>query len=275
MRILLTLTVLLFCGVLCASAQRSVKDSVQYYNGRLTRLYDRVWDSLKLDDSARYYRRQLKRAHLRAKNYAAFSIFGGVENADYKTFNTAIAKDGFNAMRGPLQLIGGGFSFQGYNGVIVDLNFVVGGFGSTAYNSGSSITTGSLETLNFQLGYAVINVPRFTVYPYVGFDNRFSSLHYATQDTLNPNYNSFGSILQSGKSVTAYSDVLGYQAGVGVDWVVQSGVNNRGGIIVFGKFGTDGVFGAETYLISGVNYNPDIRYGAWAAQLGVKFYSRL
>ena len=274
MRISLTLAVLIFCGVLHASAQRALKDSLQYYNNRLNCLYQRVWDSLKLDDSARYYQRQIKRANSRSRNYTAFTFFGGVEGADYKTFNRAIAKDGFSPVTGSLRQVGGGISFRGYNGIIIDLNYVISGFGGSASNGDSRITTRSLETLDLQVGYAVINVSRFTVYPYVGIDNRFSSLHYSTQDTINPNYNSIASILQSGKNVNTSSDVLGYQAGVGIDWVVHHADNSHGGIILFAKFGTDGVFGNETYPIAGANYNPGIRYGAWAAQLGLKLFVR-
>lgn len=274
MRIPLTLTILWFCCILHVNAQRSLKDSLQYYNDRLNCLYSRVWDSLKLDDSARYYQRQIKRAHARSRNYTAFTFFGGVESADYKTFNTAIAKDGFSPVTGPLRQVGGGISFRGYQGIIIDLNYIISGFGGSASNGGSRITTRSLETLNVQIGYAVINTGRFSIYPYVGLVNRFSSLDFGTPDTLNPNYNSIASILQSGKSVNTESDVLGYQAGVGVDWVVHHVDDNRGGIIVFAKFGTDGVFGNETYPIAGVNYNPGIRYGAWAAQLGLKLFIR-
>ena len=274
MRIPLTLTILWFCCILHVNAQRSLKDSLQYYNDRLNCLYSRVWDSLKLDDSARYYQRQIKRAHARSRNYTAFTFFGGVESADYKTFNTAIAKDGFSPVTGSLRQVGGGISFRGYQGIIIDLNYIISGFGGSASNGGSRITTRSLETLNVQIGYAVINTGRFSIYPYVGLVNRFSSLDFGTPDTLNPNYNSIASILQSGKSVNTESDVLGYQAGVGVDWVVHHVDDNRGGIIVFAKFGTDGVFGNETYPIAGVNYNPGIRYGAWAAQLGLKLFIR-
>ncbi len=274
MRISLTLAVLLFCCILQASAQRSLKDSLAYYNNRLNCLYNRVWDSLKLDDSARYYQRQIKRANARSRNYTAFTFFTGLESADYKTFAAAIAKDGFSQITGPMWQVGGGVSFRGYSGIIVDLNYVVAGLGGSASNGGSRITTRSLEVLNLQVGYAVINTGSFSVYPYVGLDNRFSSLDYATSDTLNSNYNSIASILQSGKSVDAVSDVLGYQAGVGVDWVVHNVENYHGGIIVFAKFGTDGVFGNETYPVAGVNYNPGIRYGAWATQLGLKFFFR-
>jgi hypothetical protein len=274
MRNLITLTVLLSCGVLYCSAQRSQRDSLQYYNSQLTRLYDRVWDSLKLDDSARYYRQRIRRARERSRNYVAFTLFGGAENADYNTFNAAIAKDGFGGVHGPLTQFGGGSSFRGYNGIIIDLNYIVAGVGSSTANSTASIRTSSTETLNLQIGYAVINTGRFSFYPYVGFAERFSSLNYSTPDTANLNYNSIGSLLQGGKSVSTSSDVLCYQAGIGVDWLVHKIDNYQEGIILFAKFGTDGAFGHETYPIAGVSYDPGIRYGAWVAQLGFKFFFR-
>lgn len=275
MRIALTLAVLLFCGVITCNAQRTVKDSLQYYNSRLTRLYNRVWDSLKLDDSARYYRQQIKRAHERSKRYTAVSIFGGLEGADYSAFNTAIAKDGFPAISGPSVQFGAGYSNQGYNGWMLDLNFLVADFGRTVNNGDASISTGSLETLNIQLGYAVINPPRFTIYPYVGITARFSTLNYDTPDTANSGFNSIASLVQNDRSVHGTSANLGYQAGLGADWIVYYNEKTRGGIILFGKIGTDHTFNDVTYLISNVTYDPGIHYGDWVAQVGVKFFTRL
>jgi len=274
MRISLTLTVLIFCCILHCTAQRSLKDSLQYYNQQLTRMYSRVWDSLDLNDSARYYRQQVRRAQVRSRNYVAFSFFSGLEAANYNTFNAAIAKDGFAPIRGSLFQFGGGASFRGFNGLILDMNFIVAGLGSSTYSGSESIRTSSTETLNFQIGYAVINTGKFSFYPYVGFAERFSVLNYSTPDTANPNYNSIASLLQGGKSVNAYSDVFCYQAGVGVDWIIDRVNSNRSGVILFAKFGTDRSFGNETYPIANVTYDPGIRYGAWVAQLGFKFFFR-
>jgi hypothetical protein len=274
MRFFITLTVLVFCCVLHCSAQRNVKDSLQYYNQQLSRLYRRVWDSLDQNDSARYYRRQIRSARARARDYVAFTFFGGVEHANYNTFNAAIAKDGFVPIRGQLIQFGGGASFRGYSGIIIDLNYVVAGLGSSTYNGAASIRTSSIETLNLQIGYAVINTGRFSFYPYVGIANRFSTLDYSTPDTANPNYTSIASLVQGGKSVSTTSDVFCYQAGVGVDWIIHQVNNYRSGTILFAKFGTDGVFGNETYPIANVTYDPGIRYGAWVAQLGFKFFIR-
>jgi hypothetical protein len=44
--------------------------------------------------------------------------------------------------------------------------------------------------------------------------------------------------------------------------------------MIFGKFGTDGILGDESYKISGVEYNSEIKYGMWMAQLGFKFFGR-
>lgn len=274
MRFLLTLAVLVFCCVLHCSAQRNVKDSLQYYSQQLNRLYRKALESLDQNDSARYYRHQLKREQARARDYVALSIFTGLEAANYKTFNAAIAKDGFAPMRGSIFQFGAGASFRGFDGLILDLNFIVAGIGTSTYGGAASIRNNSSETLNVQIGYAIINTGRLSFYPYVGFADRFSELSYSTPDTANPNYNSIGSLLQGGKSVNAYSDVVCYQAGVGVDWIIQKIDNNRRGVILFGKLGTDGAFGHETYPIANVTYDPGIRYGAWVAQIGFKFFLR-
>lgn len=81
--------------------------------------------------------------------------------------------------------------------------------------------------------------------------------------------------MHNSRRVHATGTDLDYQAGLGLDWVASYRDKTRSGLIVFAKFGTDGIFGRGTvYEISGTPYDPGIHYGAWCAQLGVKFYTR-
>ncbi len=244
MRILFPLLLCLFCIAIDTHAQLPVKDSLHVYNERLNRLYDRVWDSLKLNDSAKFYRRQIRQAHEQSKEYTAFVFFLGAEAVNYSAFNSAIAKDGFGPMHGPVWQIGFGFSHQGYNGIIFDLNYFVVGLGSNIQNGDATITTSTIDYLQLQLGYAIINSKRLTIYPYAGLFGRSSSLQYAATDSLNSNYNSVASLIHNSRNINVSTTHLGSQAGVGVDWVVAYHEKTRGGAILFTKFGDVGDFWA-------------------------------
>ncbi len=257
-----------------AHAQLPVKDSLHIYNERLNRLYGRVWDSLKLNDSAKFYRKQIRQAHERSKEYTAIVFFWGAEAANHSTFNTGIAKDGFGAMHGPVWQIGFGLSHQGYSGIIFDFNYFVVGLGTSIQNGDATITTSSTDYLQAQVGYAIINSRNFTVYPYVGLSGRSSSLQYAVTDSLNSNYNSIASLIHNSRNVNVNSVHVGYQAGVGFDWVMAYHEHTHGGAILFAKFGTSGIFGHETYSVSSLEYNPGIKYGAWVGTVGVKLFNR-
>ena len=51
---------------------------------------------------------------------------------------------------------------------------------------------------------------------------RFSTLDYGTSDTVNPGFSSIASLVQNDRSAHLISGDLGYQAGVGIDWIVHS-----------------------------------------------------
>jgi hypothetical protein len=274
MRILIPILLCLLCFTFNTHAQLPVKDSLHIYNERLNNLYGRVWDSLKLNDSAKFYRKQIRLAHERSKEYTAIVFFWGAEAANYSTFNTAIAKDGFGPMRGPVWQIGFGISHQAYSGFIIDFNYFVVGLGTSNQNGDATITTSSTDYLQVQLGYALINSRNFTVYPYVGLSGRSSSLQYAATDSLNSNYNSVASLIHNSRNVNVNSVHVGGQAGVGFDWVMAYHEKTHGGAILFGKFGTSGIIGHETYSISSLAYDPGIKYGAWVATVGVKLFNR-
>lgn len=274
MRSLIPLLLCLFCLSTHTYAQLPVKDSLHIYNERLNKLYNRVWDSLNLNDSARFYRKQIKQAHERSKEYTAFVFFWGAEAGNYTAFNAATAKDGFGPIHGPVWQIGFGISHQGYSGILFDLNYFVVGLGSSIQNGEGTISTSTYDLLQAQIGYAIINSKRFTVYPYAGLSGRYSSLQYSATDSLNSNYNSIASLIHNSRDVNVNSVHLGYQAGVGFDWVLGYHEKTRGGVILFAKGGTSGIFGHETYSIYPVEYNSGIKYGAWVATVGVKLYGR-
>ena len=275
MRTPILLTLLFCCLVLFSNAQRSVRDSVNYYQGRLGRIYRQVYDSLAHSDSVRYYRERASRAKDPSRKYTAFMVFTGMMSADFRAFNTAILRDGFGPMsNAPIWQIGIGISHKAYNGIMIDFNYLIINFNRTDKSNGEKITAQVVDFFQFQLGYAVINTRRFNVYPYAGLSWRSSTLSYDAPATVNNNYNSIASIVQNSRSADGAAGHLGYQAGLGIDWAMTDKKKNHAGTILFGKFGTSGIFGDETYNISGVSYPSQIKYGAWTAELGFKFFGR-
>jgi hypothetical protein len=257
-----------------ADAQQPVRDSVKYYQQQLGKMYRRAYDSLRLTDSARYYSNRIKKFKDRSKSYTSFMLFGETDGADFKNFNTAIAKDGFGPLSGPIWGFGLGVSHKAYNGIMIDFNYAIFRFNRTVKNGDEKITANVLDLLQLDIGYAVVNCKRFTLYPYAGLSGRTATLSFDKPTLTNSSFNSIAGIVQNNQSSSGNNTHLSYQAGLGIDWVIHEGKQRHGGTILFGKFGTDGTIGNENYKISGVEYDSGIRYGAWVAQLGFKFFGR-
>ena len=276
MRLSVCLTVFVLCFfVFSVSAQEPVRDSVKYYNAQLGKYYRRIWDSIYHTDSALYYWKQMKRVKDRSKSYTAFMLFTDVLSTDFSTLNAAIAKDGFGPMgNAPYWRVGLGLSHKGYNGIVFDFNYIILGFNRVAHNGNEKITANVSELLGFQLGYAVVNCRKFTLYPYAGLDIRLATLSYDKPAVVNPVFNSIAGIVQNDQSVSGGNTHLSYQAGLGIDWVIHENKKTHGGTMLFGKFVTTGIFGDETYSIDGEDLKTGIKYGVWAAQLGFKFFGR-
>jgi hypothetical protein len=254
-------------------AQRAVRDSVNYYNRQIGRIYRNAWDSLRNNDSVKYYNQRLHRAAGSSKAYTAFVIFGEAMSADFGTFNTAIARDGFGPLsNNPLPRIGLGISHKGYSGVMVDFNFFVAGFNRTVKNGDAKINASCSDVFQLQVGYAVVNYRRFSVYPYGGLALRGATLEYTKPAVLNVSYYSLASLVQNDQTASGNGTHVSYQAGLGIDWAFAYDAKRHKGAMLFGKFGTDGIFGSENYKIDGVDYGSGIKYGVWAAEIGVKFF---
>jgi hypothetical protein len=268
-----TLAFILLVISLPVSAQRSVRDSVNYYNRQLSRIYSNTWDSLRNDDSVKYYNQRIKHASAASKSYTALVIFGEATSADFGAFNLAIARDGFGPLsNNPMPRIGVGVSHKGYSGVMVDFNFFVAGFNRTVKNGDAKITASCSDIFQLQVGYAVVNYSRFNVYPYGGLALRGTMLEYTKPAVLNVPYNSLASLIQNDQTASGKATHLSYQAGLGIEWAISHDAQHHGGIMLFGKFGTDGIFGSEDYKIHDVDYGSGIRYGVWAAELGLKIF---
>jgi hypothetical protein len=268
------ITFLSFCLAIEVNAQSSVGDSVHYYRTQLGKYYHRVWDSVRQLDTARMYTERIMQAKDHSKSYTAFMLFGQSAGADFSTFNAAIARDGFGPLNGPIWGLGLGVSHKAYNGIMIDFNYAVFGFNRGSSNGEEKISANYSNFLGLELGYAVVNASRFTIYPYGGLSLRLGGLSYSAPTTTNTGYNSIASLVRNNQSASGSNTHLSYQAGLGIDCVIGYNEKKHAGTMIFGKFGTDGIFGNESYKISGVEYNSGIKYGMWMAQFGFKFFGR-
>jgi hypothetical protein len=255
-------------------AQTGTGDSIKYYKQQWASYEQRVLDSANRRDSGLYYARRLHHLKSHSFSYSAYSLFTEVAGADFSKLNAAAAKDGFPPINGPIYRIGIGMSHKGYNRIIIDWNILVAGFNRTTKANDEKIQANFNNFFGLELGYAVVNRSRFDIYPYAGLSVRSDQLSFSQSATVNNNYNSIASIILNNPSANATNTALGYEAGLGIDWVLYFNKKNQGGAMLFAKFGADGRFGNEDYKISGVDYNSGIKYGAWVAALGFKFFQR-
>lgn len=257
---------------LSSRAQRTVGDSIEYWQNLSAGFEGRAVQAARQSDSGRLIASRLDELQTRNKSYVAFMILGEATAADYSKLNAAIARDGFSSFSGPLWRFGLGFSRKTYSGVMFDFNYVIADFGKTRKANGNSISTEVADFLSFQVGYAVVNSSRFDIYPYAGLSLRGSWLSYSAPATVNPSFRSIASLIQDDQSASGSAYHLGYSAGIGMEYAIAYNAKSRRGTMLFAKFGTDGIFGSENYHISGVNYDSGIKYGAWIAELGFKFF---
>jgi hypothetical protein len=273
MRILATLTFLIGLSF-AVNAQKPLRDSVHYYERLYSRYTRRVWDSVRNSDSSRLLIGRLTSLRGHSRAYTAFTLFTEAAAADFGPLNKAIAMDGFGAFSGPVWRLGFGFSRKTYSGLMIDFNYFVIGLDRTRKSNGNEIKTNFSNVLEFEMGYAIVNTTRFDLYPYAGLSARSTTLNYKSPAVINPNYNSIASLILNNQSANGNSTHLGYEAGIGIDYAIYLNKKNRGGTMLFAKFGTDGSFGNEDYTISGTTIHSGIKYGAWIAQFGFKFFGR-
>lgn len=267
-----TLAILICAAPRVVSAQKSVSDSLRYYRKQLQKIELDGMRQLHASETYLTAAQRLHRLQGLSRGYSAYVLYMEADGANFNGFNTAIAKDGFPPFKGALYRPGFGFSIKGQTGIVFDFNLFTIGFNKTAKYDGTTIKTSCSDLFQMNIGYAVINKKVFDLYPYAGFGYRSASLSYSAPTTTNPGANSVASLIQNDRSFTGNSFSLGYQAGLGLDFMVAHRKDWLGGTILFAKFGTDGNFGPGTYKSGGISYDAGIPYGSWAAQIGFKFF---
>ena len=239
------------CFFLFTSGQvvNSKTDSIEYYNNELILLNKAYNESLTNSPEFISLNQNLKRLSVASDNYKALAIYTGIFSANMEKFNADNALNNFPAISGPIPL------------------------GKKSAIENEYIKTHMSALFQFEWGYDFIKNNAVNIYPYAGFGLRATNLEYKSQEQPNPGFNNLSDISAGNKSVKGDMTRLGYQAGVGLEYVLTQ-KNSMGGALVFFKAGTNRPFTNKPFTFEGLEYDPGFKYGEWAITAGFKFFGR-
>ena len=246
-------------------------DSVRYYSSVLSAMERRAYDSLSGSDPYRTIQQRKRYWEERAGvRYAGFTYYYGFVSTDYSGLNRRITPYGFAPMGGGIFRIGLGYSLRTYKGWIVDLGIFTTSFENTSGNGTETIGSIYDNYAQVSVGYSIVRRRKLSVYPYGGLSMQVASLYLSRPPRGDTIYNAIFGVAQGDQPLSATSTALGYQAGIGVDWVVIRRPQRWFGLVLFLKTGAEGKFGTERYKTQGGSFEPSIRNGGWGFMTGVK-----
>ena len=259
----------------------SSSDSLRYYQLELRELTLKTLDSLRNSERYKFLQDRISQLRRSGKGYGGAVFFMDVTHSDFSEFNNSIAQDGFPA----IDPISFGFGFGVSNKsekIIFDLYFGAGNLTSKSKKADTTIRAGLVSLFHIDLGYDVLNSDVVSIYPYAGLSLRISTLEYATPVQVNPGFTNITNMILNDQSVYADSYRLGYQAGIGFDFIVSKDksrtthqtYSDGPAIVLFTKIGTKRPIGRDKYKIEDIKYNPGIKQADWVVSLGIKLGSR-
>jgi hypothetical protein len=274
---------LLVAAPLFVQAQKKKKDnpsdSIEHYNYELDRLKRQAIDSVFKSSEYKDAYDRLNYYASRSDGYNSFMIFAELADADFDELHKTIVPNGFERMNRTTSRVGFGVSSK-HHRAVTDFAFFVGGFDNESTRGEETIKSRFSSALQVDFGYDLTKSTKINVYPYVGTAIRVSFISYSRSGTSNPNFTDISNININGSEIQENSTKLGYQAGIGFDFVFHQNWNRydngqrTSGQIIFIKAGTNGSFGKETYRINGIKYRPGIEHGRWIITVGFKFFAR-
>ena len=202
--------------------------------------------------------------------YSGFTNYYGYVSTDYSGLNRKLAPFGFAPLSPGIVRTGVGFSMRTYSGLILDLAFLTIGFDRSTSNGTEVISSSYTNYAQASVGYSVIRLRKLAVYPYGGLSLQSGSLNFSRAPRGDTIYNSILGMNQGDRGLSVGSTSLGYQAGLGIDWLAYRNPLGWLGVVLFVKAGEEGRFGTESYRIHGVNFVPGIRNGGLGFVAGVK-----
>src|SRR5687768_1335746 len=112
---------------------------------------------------------------------------------------------------------------------------------------------------------------KISIYPYACLSIRIAYLNYSKPQDINSSYTNISNLVNRDQSAKLSSTKLGYQVGLGFDYVLGTDKDKTTKFILFTKIATDNPIGTDKYKINGVEYKPEIRHGDWLVTVGIKF----
>jgi hypothetical protein len=253
--------------------QRPIKDSSGYYQNQLWEMRRAALDSLSKTPAYKEIEEKIKNYHYPTNDYSSFVLFMDATHTDYSNFNKSIAQDGFPPMDPVNPRFGFGISMKS-DWAIIDVYYLTMGTNATSKKGEEKIRSSLTNFLQVDLGYDFIDSRWISMYPYAGLSFRVASLSYYKPDEINPNFTNITNVLVNHQSISSSSLRIGYQAGLGIDVVVERDKKNSSATVLFIKAGTLGGIGKERHKFSGLRYEPGIKRGDWNISVGVKFTGR-
>ncbi len=250
-------------------------DSSYYYQREIGKLRKKMYDSLLRSEEYQTLNRNYQAYIRRSDGYTALVLFTEAEQANYTKFNNNITASGFSAIDGrPVIRFGFGISNK-KNRKIVDFNFFSLDLGKNSKKGDEKISTFFSNAIIFYIGYDLVKNQQINIYPYGGLSFRTATINYTKPVIANPSFTDITNLIQNNQSVYASALKIGFQAGVGFDFVLNPMKKNiNGGTIIFIKAGINKAIGKEKYTSEGPDYIPGISYGNWAIAVGFKFFGR-
>lgn len=269
----LLFTIFFLCSTIYIFGQSSKKiDSANYYQKELTSIYKKNRDSLFTNPQVVELRKNIERIQSKGDNYRGFILYSSFASANFDKFNNANTKNGFKGLSNNTFSIGYGFTSK-KNRRIFDFNVSAFGMGKTSKKNDEIIKTAFSNFLQFEWGYDFIKSNKVNIYPFAGLGIRSSTLSFESNGSANPNFTGVSNIIQNNKSFNEEATEIGYQAGLGIEYVI-SNKERAGGTLLFLKAGTNRPFKQKNFKIAGVEYDPQFNHGELLFSFGFKFFSR-
>ena len=254
-------------------AQNKVADTTFDYEYKIYKLYQ---DGIKQTEETAEFKEaksKLIAYNKRKNNYNGVGFVVNYNSVNVNSLNASIAANGFSQFNN--YNIGIGFlGNYKHDNILVDVNFINFSFFKSANKSSTNqkISMSSVDFLQTNVGYAIVNNPNFTLYPYLGIGLRASTMDLENTQVVNAGGTNITNYISSPKFVRSRSLKVTYQIGLGMDLKLNPSSKRNMGSFLFIKGGLNNTIGDEKFRIDDdFKFNPNMQIGVFQINLGIKF----
>jgi hypothetical protein len=254
-------------------AQQNNVDSTESYEKKILKLYKDGLKNIEETLEFKETKSNLIAYNKRKNNYMGVGYYVNYNSVNPNSLNTSLASSGFTKFNDYFIGLGLLGNFKRDN-VLVDFNLVNISFYASASASATNqkIRINSLDFIQTNIGYAIVNKPNFTLYPYAGLGLRVSTMTLENTQVINATGTNITNYVLSPKLVKANSFKVTYQAGLGMDLKLNPNSTKNLGTFLVIKGGVNNTIGAENFKIdNGFKFNPNLNIGAFQLNVGIKF----